>query len=95
MAAGLMINRGSLGELSGGDSVFLVTEAGKEIVRSQSPPPETKKLTRSQQRYVVQPNGSIPGVRSCRFWTEFPGVAQLKVETLILKDPDPRMEPNL
>ena len=38
--------------LSGGDSVFVVTEAGKLFVQEHSPkrPPEPK-LTKSQQRY--------------------------------------------
>lgn len=36
-------------DLTGGDPLFIVTEAGKEAVRRESPAPP--KLTRSQQRY--------------------------------------------
>ena len=36
-------------ELFGGDSCFVVTQAGKNAVRRESPPPPN--LTRSQQRY--------------------------------------------
>ena len=36
-------------ELTGGDSCFVVTDAGKDAVRRESPPPP--KLTRDQKRY--------------------------------------------
>lgn len=45
---GLMTERPA-SALSGGSSVFLVTEAGKRYVIEHSPPPP--KLTRSQKRY--------------------------------------------
>lgn len=49
VAEGLMVDRGSRGELTGGDNLFMVTEAGRSHVRDHSPAPP--KLTRSQQRY--------------------------------------------
>lgn len=36
-------------ELTGGDPLFIVTDAGKEAIRRESPPPP--KLTRGQIRY--------------------------------------------
>jgi len=47
---GLMVNRGSLGELSGGSSVFHVTNHGKDVMLSQSPSPP--KRSRSEHRYL-------------------------------------------
>ncbi len=51
VAEGLMTERAG-NELTGGDSVFIVTRAGVDFVSKNSPakPPE-KKLTRSQRRY--------------------------------------------
>lgn len=48
---GLMVRRpGNV--LSGGDDVFIVTDAGKRFVQAESPPPPPlPKLTRSQNRY--------------------------------------------
>lgn len=48
VADGLMVERPPR-ELFGGDSCFVVTQAGKEAVRRESPKPP--KLTRSQKRY--------------------------------------------
>lgn len=50
---GYMVNHGKrMGELTGGSDLFLVTDAGKEAVRSESPkPPPQPKLSRSQRRY--------------------------------------------
>lgn len=48
VASGLMTERLPTA-LTGGDSSFHVTEAGKVAVATQSPPPP--KLSRSQQRY--------------------------------------------
>jgi len=45
--AGLMKRTES--DLTGGDDLFFATEAGKEYVRTHSPPPP--KLTASQRRY--------------------------------------------
>jgi len=49
IAAGLMADRGSMGELTDGMHVYMVTDAGKVVMREQSPPPP--RLTRSQRRY--------------------------------------------
>lgn len=47
---GLMIRRAG-NELSGGDDIFIVTDAGKQFVRDKSPiPPAT---TRSARRYAA------------------------------------------
>lgn len=48
VAAGLM-RRHAGSEMTGGDDLFRVTEAGRAYVAEHSPPPP--KLTRSQQRY--------------------------------------------
>jgi hypothetical protein len=48
VAEGLMVRKpGS--ELTGGDDLFLVTDAGKQFVAGNSPPPPTR--TRSQAHY--------------------------------------------
>jgi hypothetical protein len=55
---GLMERRES--KLCGGDSVFTVTDAGRQFVRDQSPPPP--KRTRSQARYYAFLNADwFPG----------------------------------
>ena len=48
VAMGYMIERPA-SELTGGDPLFQVTEAGKQAVRAESPKPP--KLTRGQLRY--------------------------------------------
>lgn len=48
VARGLMSRRES--SLCGGDSLFIVTDAGKQFAGTESPPPP--KLSRSQQRYA-------------------------------------------
>lgn len=48
VADGLMVE-GRMSDLTGGDPVFYVTEAGKAWIRANSPEPP--RLTRSQQRY--------------------------------------------
>lgn len=49
VALGFMIERPA-SELTGGDPLFQVTDAGKRAVREESPKPP--KLTRSKQRYL-------------------------------------------
>lgn len=48
VAAGLMKRRAG-GELTGGDDLFTVTEAGRAFVAQHSPPPP--RMTRGQERY--------------------------------------------
>lgn len=48
VALGYMVERAA-SELTGGDPLFLVTEAGKAAVRAESPKPP--KLTPAQRRY--------------------------------------------
>ena len=53
VALGLMVNRGSRGALTGGSSLFHVTDEGKAVMRSQSPPVLVpKKISRGEQRYL-------------------------------------------
>ena len=49
VAAGLLKDHGSQGDLSGDMHCYTVTPAGIHAMRHQSPPPP--RLTRSQQRY--------------------------------------------
>jgi hypothetical protein len=49
VSSGLMVDRGSMGELTAGMHVYMVTDAGKLSMRRESSPPP--KLTRSQTRY--------------------------------------------
>ena len=49
VADGLMIER-SPSQISGGDSIFIVTTKGKEYIALHSP--KRPKLTRSKQRYL-------------------------------------------
>lgn len=52
VAAGLMEDRGSFGELTGGDNVYCVTEAGRRLFFASCPKkPPQKPLTASQERY--------------------------------------------
>lgn len=49
VAVGFMRDCGSRGELTGGDSLFVVTDEGKQAMLRSSPKPP--KMTRSQRRY--------------------------------------------
>lgn len=49
VAKGLMKDLGCGGELSGGDNVFIVTQAGRDAVAATAEKPP--RLTRSQRRY--------------------------------------------
>lgn len=52
VAMGFMRDCGSRGELTGGDNLFVVTDAGKAAMLRDSPaPPPAKEMTRSQRRY--------------------------------------------
>ena len=53
VALGLMRDCGSQGDLTGGMNLFVVTEAGKEVMRRDSPKrPPANKMTRGQRRYA-------------------------------------------
>jgi len=58
IADGLMVDRGSMGDLTGGMHVYMVTESGKLAMRESSPPPP--RLTRSQKRYQAYLNEDPP-----------------------------------